>query len=166
MNSSGSNLLFGAIPKELRPSKAERKELGDYLETLTERVAGSRPVVCLLSNDEQLRQLNRDFLGHDYATDVLSFPTSGLRPELGEIVISMGRAAAQANEYGHSCLEEVRILMLHGVLHLAGFDHEGDGGRMARAEKKWRVALGLPETLIARVGRPRDVAGRRKRGAA
>jgi probable rRNA maturation factor len=61
------------------------------------------------------------------------------------------RARAQAREFGHSTEEEVRILMLHGVLHLAGMDHENDHGRMARAERRWRQALGLPAGLIERV---------------
>ena len=57
---------------------------------------------------------------------------------LGEIAISSERAAAQAAEFGHTWLEEVKILMLHGMLHLAGLDHERDGGKMAREEKRWR----------------------------
>jgi probable rRNA maturation factor len=70
---------------------------------------------------------------------------------LGDIAISMARARAQARRYGHGVEIEVRILMLHGLLHLLGMDHEADGGRMARAEKRWRARLGLPEGLIERV---------------
>ena len=69
---------------------------------------------------------------------------------LGEIAISAGRAAEQAREYGHSTVEEIRILMLHGVLHLLGMDHESDRGEMARAEARWRRKLDLAGGLIAR----------------
>jgi probable rRNA maturation factor len=104
-----------------------------------------------------MRRLNREFLGKDFATDVLSFPggtnprQTGRSAPLGDIAISLQRARAQARRYGHPTEIEIRILMLHGVLHLLGMDHEAGGGRMARAEKRWRKRLGLPEGLIERV---------------
>ena len=166
MTVSGSTLLFGAIPAALKPPTSEKRALLQFVHDLETRVAGSRPFVCLLTDDAELRRLNRDFLAHDYPTDVLSFPTNGSRGELGEIAISMERAAAQAAEFSHTCLDEVRVLMLHGVLHLTGLDHETGAGRMAREEKRWRAEFGLPETLIARAGsRARRVAKPRK-GAA
>jgi probable rRNA maturation factor len=70
---------------------------------------------------------------------------------LGDIAISLARARAQAREFGHAIEQEVQILMLHGVLHLMGHDHETDSGAMARAEKRWRAKLGLPNGLIERV---------------
>jgi probable rRNA maturation factor len=70
---------------------------------------------------------------------------------LGEIAISFPRARDQAAQYGHGVGQEIEILMLHGLLHLLGMDHESDRGRMARAESKWRAALGLPRGLIERV---------------
>jgi probable rRNA maturation factor len=73
-----------------------------------------------------------------------------LESTLGEIAISVERAEAQARSFGHSRLDEIRILMLHGLLHLSGMDHENDRGEMARAEAHWRAQFGLPETLIAR----------------
>ena len=149
MTPSGSTLLFGAIPRQLEPTPGEKRALGKFVDLLCERVGGARPFVCLLAGDAHLRRLNYDFLGHDYATDVLSFPASS-SDDLGEIAISMERAAAQAAEFGHSCLDEVRILILHGVLHLTGLDHENGGASMARAEKRWRTEFNLPETLIAR----------------
>lgn len=109
--------------------------------------------MCLVTNDRALRKLNREFRHHDTATDVLSFPA----PEsevpgdtLGDLAISVERAAAQAAEFGHSTYDEVRILMLHGLLHLLGYDHETDRGQMARAERKWRTHFELPANLIAR----------------
>ena len=120
-------------------------------------MAGSRAFDCLITGDTELRRLNRDFRGKDYATDVLSFPaeeTPGTDKQktgrLGDLAISFQRARAQAGEFGHSIEDEVRILMLHGVLHLMGMDHETDRGRMARAEKRWRTHLGLPGGLIER----------------
>ena len=79
------------------------------------------------------------------------FRLSTPEPFLGDIAISLGRARAQAREFGHSIEQEVQILMLHGVLHLCGHDHEADSGAMARAEKRWRAKLGLPNGLIERV---------------
>jgi len=70
---------------------------------------------------------------------------------VGDIAISIQRARAQARDFGHTTAQEIQILMLHGLLHLLGMDHESDGGRMARAEKRWRARLGLPDGLIERV---------------
>ena len=86
----------------------------------------------------------------DRATDVLSFPSAQSLGFLGDIAISFQRAQRQAAEYGHPVNQEIEILMLHGVLHLLGMDHEKDRGQMARAESKWRAALGLPAGLIKR----------------
>jgi probable rRNA maturation factor len=112
-------------------------------------MADGRPFTCLIAGDRTLRRLNREYLGHDYTTDVLSFP-SGDRPFLGDLAISADRADLQAKAHRHSLLDEIRILMLHGVLHLLGYDHENDRGKMARAERKWRGAFSLPTSLIER----------------
>lgn len=132
------------------PRRLPRTELRAYFSEVVRRVARGRRITCLISSDRELRRLNRRFLGNNYATDVLSFPSDGG----GEIAISADRAAAQASEYGHTLANEIRILMLHGVLHLAGYDHETDAGEMARAETRWRKRLGLPVGLIERAHRP------------
>ena len=75
---------------------------------------------------------------------------AGAVPRLGELADLRQRAAAQAREYGHSLETEIAVLMLHGVLHLLGMDHETDRGRMARAEARWRKKLRLPGGLIER----------------
>lgn len=124
----------------------------EFAEALCERVLEGNQFVCLISNDAHLQQLNADFLGHDYATDVLSFP-SGTEVDLGELAISIDRAAEQAATHGHSLLEELKILMLHGVLHLKGMDHETDRGQMRRVETRWRKEFGLPGGLIERSSR-------------
>lgn len=144
-------LLFQAIPAQLKPDSRARRELAAFATALSRDVADGRPFNCLVTNDKALRKLNKDFLGHDYATDVLSFPAEG-SSRLGDLAISAERAQAQADEFGHSLIDELRVLMLHGVLHLVGFDHETDKGRMKREERKWRVQFELPNTLISRVG--------------
>ena len=139
-----SSILFRkTLPRE------ERAELRAFAKELGETVLEGRSFVCLLSNDAQLQQLNKEFLGHDYATDVLSFP-SGETEELGELAISIERATEQAVEHGHTLLEELKILMLHGALHLSGLDHENDRGEMKRMETRWRKAFGLHAGLIER----------------
>jgi len=92
--------------------------------------------------------LNRRFRGRNYAPDVLSFPPANGGP--GEVAISFDRAMAQAAEFGHGVEEELRILMLHGMLHLGGMDHETDSGEMAQAEARWRRRLNLPPGLVER----------------
>jgi probable rRNA maturation factor len=137
-----------------------------FARKLEREVAKGARFDCVVTGDAELRRLNAQFLGNDYPTDVLSFPSranagedAGMasrrlarpRQHLGDLAISAPRARAQAREYGHTTEDELRILMLHGVLHLMGMDHESDGGRMARAERRWRRALGLPNGLIERV---------------
>ena len=140
-------VLFRHTPAGLR-----RRPLEEFARELRERVAGGRWFHCLITGDEELRRLNREFLRKDYPTDVLSFPADDGRPCRAELAISAERAAEQAREFGHSVEDEIRILMLHGVLHLMGMDHERDRGAMARAETAWRKRLGLPAGLIERVG--------------
>jgi probable rRNA maturation factor len=131
--------------------QAKRTELRAFWRRLIADVAGGRDAACLISTDDELRRLNREFRKKDSATDVLSFPAPAQTNELGEIAISWDRAAEQARDMGHSTGDEVRVLMLHGVLHLLGMDHETDSGEMRRAESRWRKKLGLPHGLIERV---------------
>jgi probable rRNA maturation factor len=133
------------------PAGLTRRGLKAFAARLEREVTGGRHFTCLLSGDSELRRLNRQFLDRDYPTDVLSFPSPGPDGFLGEIAISLDRAAAQAIERGHSLKDEVEILVLHGVLHLVGMDHEKDRGLMARAERRYRKQLGLPAGLIERV---------------
>lgn len=153
MSSEGGKrptLLFRALPKQPRISVVDRRELKNFADLLAKNVARASGFTCLLTGDRELQRLNRSFLGNDYPTDVLSFPARRDASDLGEMAISIDRAKAQADEFGHSCLDEIRVLMLHGLLHLTGHDHERDKGEMARAERKWRRSFGLPATLIAR----------------
>jgi probable rRNA maturation factor len=128
-----------------------RRALRQFARELQETVTKGRPFQCLVTDDKELLRLNRQFLGKDYPTDVLSFPSADEGGELGELAISSDRAFDQAAEFGHAIEDEIRILMLHGVLHLLGLDHEKDRGRMAREEARLRKRLGLPTGLIERV---------------
>jgi len=130
------------------PATLDVSSIESYAETLRARVARGKEFHCLITGDAELRLLNRTYRSKDYATDVLSFPGEG--PYLGDVAISLVRARAQARQYGHAVEDEVRILMLHGLLHLKGMDHESDSGEMARAELRWRKKLGLPGSLIER----------------
>lgn len=124
-------------------------------------------VSLLLTDDGRMRQLNREFRGKRKTTDVLSFPAPeipGLPPNhqhAGDLVISLDVAAAQAEQFGHTLNVELRVLLLHGLLHLAGMDHEADAGEMQRRELLLREELKLPGGLIERsseaAARPRRV---------
>jgi probable rRNA maturation factor len=131
-----------------RPARINRSRIESFAETLRHRVARGREFHCLITGDAEMRRLNSEWRGKDYATDVLSFP--GAAPYLGDIAISNARARSQAATLGHSLEHEICILMLHGLLHLKGLDHETDDGRMARAESRWRRIFGLPHGLIER----------------
>ncbi len=131
-----------------KPATLDAEALGTFAEDLRVRVAKRAEFHCLITNDAELQSLNAQFRNKDYPTDVLSFP--GAAPYLGDIAISLRRARAQAKEFGHSLEDELRILLLHGVLHLTGLDHETDNGEMARAEQRWRKKLGLPTSLTER----------------
>jgi len=131
------------------------------------RVPGE--VDVLISGNQRLRQLNRRFRRKNKPTDVLSFP----RPSGGDIAISAQIASDNARLYGHSLVDELKILVLHGMLHLAGYDHETDNGRMARVEARLRARLKLPASLIDRahsraaaaIATKKNTARRRKSGA-
>ena len=142
--------------------------LGRWLQTAAPARARGGVTIAVVS-DARVRGLNREYRKKDIATDVLSFPTDepnqtsrGTRPStsgsgpatpgplLGDVVIAAGVARRQADEAGHSMQTELRILALHGLLHLLGYDHEHDGGQMARLERRLRLRAGLREGLIER----------------
>lgn len=127
---------------------ASTRGLGQWLKRIAPAKARGDVSIAIVS-DRRMRALNRQFRGKDYATDVLSFPSEE-RGFLGDIVIAGGVATRQAREAGHSVSVELRVLSLHGLLHLLGYDHEDDDGKMARVEAKLRRKAGLPEGLIER----------------
>jgi len=118
-----------------------------------ERHAPSRArgtVVIAMITDQRMRKINKTFRRKDYATDVLSFPAM-LPGSLGEMAIATGVLRRQAREAGHSEATEARVLALHGLLHLLGYDHETDHGEMRRVEERLRKRARLPSGLIDRV---------------
>lgn len=134
--------------------------LSRFLNRARTAVGLAGQVDVLLAGDGTLRRLNRTFRGKNKATDVLSFPSlataeGGNEGFAGDIAISLETAARQAAEFGHTLRDEVRILLLHGLLHLDGMDHEADGGEMAAREEALRRQLGLSESLTGRAGRSR-----------
>ncbi len=140
-----SSLLYRRAGRGLK-----RPELRRMAERMREEVAGGRLFTCLLTDDRELRRLNRRFLGKDRATDVLSFPNAAGGDSAGEMAISVDRAREQARCLGHRVEQEIGVLLLHGLLHLLGMDHETDEGRMRRAEARWRRRVGLPAGLAER----------------
>ena len=130
------------------------RELSRFLSRAKSAVGLYGEVSVLLATDATIRGLNRNFRKKDKATDVLSFPIDefpGEAPkQAGDLAISLETAKRQADEHGHTLQVEVKVLMLHGLLHLAGFDHETDKGQMARKENALRKELDLPVGLIQR----------------
>jgi probable rRNA maturation factor len=157
--SAGRELAVSIVDERGRPVSAPG------LAAWLRRVAPSRArgvVSVALVSDQRVRALNRTYRRQDSATDVLSFgepsgfsfqPSTSSSPALlGEIVIARGVARRQALEAGHSEQTELRVLALHGLLHLLGYDHERDNGRMRRVERRLRRKGGLHEGLIERSG--------------
>ena len=118
--------------------------LGAWLSRAAPPGARGRVTIALVT-DPVMRRLNRQFRGIDKATDVLSFPADASPGMgfLGDLAIARGVAARQARAQGHSTRVEIRVLALHGLLHLLGYDHEVDAGEMARLEERLRRRAGV-----------------------
>jgi probable rRNA maturation factor len=121
--------------------------------TKARRVIGSGQVDVLITSNDEVQSLNRRFRRKNKPTDVLSFPSLHAGNDFaGDIAVSAEIARENAARLGHSLNDELKVLVLHGLLHLAGYDHEADHGEMARKEARLRKQLGLPESLIERAG--------------
>ena len=132
----------------VKPRGVRAPGLASWLISIAPSRTRGTLTVAIVS-DARVRALNRQYRRKDKATDVLSFP-SDERGCLGDVVIAAGVAARQAREAGHTLATELRVLALHGLLHLLGYDHERDDGRMARLERRLRTRGGLRESLIER----------------
>src|ERR1051325_472717 len=175
-----------AVGKGIRLGESDTNELADFAAGACEAILSldGRPrspkkraavvppsrIDIVIAADPQIRRLNREFRGQDKPTDVISFPVA--EPSRGaiegDIAISASIAAANARRLGHSLAEEVKILILHGMLHLAGYDHESDRGQMSQLETGLRRVLQLPGSLIERGAQPPSAvrrATRRSRSA-
>ncbi len=147
--------------KSLTPSSQfdlpTARTLARFLGRAQEAVGLKGQVTVLLTTDAAIRGMNRKFRNKNKATDVLSFPAEGPAAGTGrdrvagDLAISVTTAMRQAREQGHPLWMEIKVLILHGLLHLAGYDHETDKGRMARRERALRATLRLPQGLIERV---------------
>jgi len=134
-----------------RGRRVSRAGFSPFLRRLTRELPAedcASLAVCLVS-DRAMRRFNRQFRGSDASTDVLAFSGEGEPDEaglvhLGDIVISVPTAARQAREAGHSLARELRILALHGYLHLLGYDHETDDGSMRRLQARMLRRLSSP----------------------
>lgn len=130
-----------------------KKDLETFLAQARRAVGLAGSVSVLLTGDAEIQRLNREFRGKDKPTDVLSFPAGengGRARAAGDLAISVETAARESERLGHPLALELKVLLLHGVLHLAGYDHEADSGEMARKEEMLRRKLGLAQGLIAR----------------
>ena len=139
------------IVEVVNGTRARAPGLGPWLQAIAPARARGTVTIALVS-DARVRALNRQYRKKDRSTDVLSFPADepGL---LGDVVIALGVARRQAAAAGHALGTELRVLALHGLLHLLGYDHERDTGEMARVERRLRRKGGLREGLIERVPR-------------
>ncbi len=154
----------GIVPRFSRFSLLDLIQIESHLESLDEArlrrfltkarkaVGLNGDVSLLLTSNREMQHLNRSFRGKNKPTDVLSFPSvdAVATKFAGDLAISVDIASGNASELGHSVEDEIRVLILHGLLHLAGYDHETDTGQMARKELRLRKELGLPSNLIAR----------------
>lgn len=140
-----SRLRIAIVDATGRPTRAPG--VGSWLQRVAPRKASGDLTIALVS-DAQIRALNKRYRKKDRFTDVLSFPGEG--SHLGDIAIARGVAEGQARRAGHSLRTELRVLALHGLLHLIGYDHERDSGQMRRLEIRLRRKGGLHEGLIER----------------
>lgn len=128
------------------------RDVAKFVKRVARDVGRGREFAVVVASDAALRQANARFRGKRSATDVLSFP-DGEQGRLGDILISAFRAERQAREFGHRIEDELKLLVLHGLLHLVGYDHEADNGEMRRVEKRWRRKYGLEPALTERATR-------------
>ncbi len=162
---AGPPVRFMAIIIHKAAAGVSQQALARFVRRARRSAGLAGQVNVMLASSREVRALNRRFRSKDAPTDVLAFPcrpsawpgsstwvrsSRSRAAEAGDIVICSDIAAANARRYGHPPALEVKILILHGMLHLAGYDHEGDAGEMARKEERLRRKLGLSDGLIGR----------------
>ena len=146
----GPKRAFDAVVTDGRGRRvAAGAALAAWLREHAPRAARGEVGIALVS-DARMRALNRKYRRKDYATDVLSFPAEPGGESLGDIVIATGVARRQARDAGHPVETELKVLALHGLLHLLGHDHERDAGAMARVERRVLKRAGLGQGLLGR----------------
>ena len=146
---SPSHLLLNDVTEIERTSgKISQRELSRFTAKARRAISLDGDLSVRITSARELQQLNRRFSHKNNPTDVLSFPS--LVGAGGDIAIAREIAASNAAALGHSLSTELKILILHGLLHLAGYDHESDNGEMTARESQLRQELGLPFGLIER----------------
>ena len=170
MRKTAKRSVASAHPSKLKTPARDihlptARTLARFLAAAQKAVRLKGQVSVLLTTDAAIRKLNRQFRGKNKATDVLSFPAEGVGAEgvAGDLAVSVTTALSQAAEQGHPLTTEIKVLILHGLLHLAGYDHEADTGQMARRERVLRERLKLPQGLIERSGGKVPHAGAKAR---
>jgi probable rRNA maturation factor len=150
--SSGPTPLANLAKTDRQNRVPSARSLMRFLREAQAAVRLRGQVTVLLTTDLGIRRLNRQFRGKNKPTDVLSFPAAPAmaREVAGDLAISVPTARRQASDQSHPVATEIKVLILHGLLHLAGYDHEIDDGRMARREQLLRTRLRLPRGLIER----------------
>ncbi len=147
------------VPRGMLP----RRELSRFVREVCEAIPLAGETSILLTTDIAIQALNRKFRRKNKPTDVLSFPSEDVAAGsayAGDLAISIETAARQAAEHGHSLLLEVQVLLLHGLLHLAGHDHEQDSGQMLQREQTLRQQFALPLGLIQRASEAEPLASK------
>ena len=157
-----TTLAAATGPLPAKQKSLRKRELSSFLTTAASAAKLKGQMCVLLTTDAAVRDLNLRFRRKNKATDVLSFPAAeafGKAAQIaGDLAISLETAARQAEAFGHPLETEVKVLILHGILHLAGMDHEADTGQMARRESALRKRFDLPAGLIQRSGRGKTAA--------
>jgi len=155
--SKGKMIVIETARKKTLPGLRSlgRRDLNRFVTSAADALGLTGEFSVLLTGDERLRALNLQFRGIDKPTDVLSFPAllQGTGGGGGDLAISLETAWAQAQAQGHSLQIEIKVLILHGLLHLAGYDHERDQGQMRRRESSLRKQFALPAGLVERTAR-------------
>ncbi len=146
----GKMIVFEAARAKTLPAASGlgKRELNRFLSSVKKELGLTGEFSVLLTGDEHIRAMNLQFRGLNEPTDVLSFPS--VMEDGGDLAISLETAAVQAAAQGHNLQTEVKVLILHGLLHLAGYDHEQDRGQMRRRENLLRRQFDLPAGLVER----------------
>lgn len=132
-------------------NKTDYKIEVDNLENIRASLAHAKSLELIIVNDEEIREINLEHRKLDKPTDVLSFPIKGSKTDfIGSIIISADTTKRVADEMGHAFETELKILFIHGLLHLLGFDHESDNGQMLQKELDAAKMFGIEETLLSR----------------
>lgn len=123
----------------------------DDFENIRASLAQTKSLELIIVGDEEIREINSEFRKLDKPTDVLSFPIKVSKTDfIGSIIISADTAKRVSDEMGHAFETELKILFIHGLLHLLGFDHESDNGQMLQKELDTAKMFGIEETLLSR----------------